>query len=309
VLGAASFLTAVTVICWRLRERRYLMVGWLWFLVTLAPVIGIIQVGRQAWADRYAYLPLWGLFVIAVWLISEAATRVSLNRTARVAIALAVLAGYSVATRIQIGYWRDGYTLFTHALQVTGANPIAEGNLGSALMEMRRPDLALSHLERAIQLLPTDPTAHYNLGTLLHRQNDLERALQEYQLALRYGPDRREAAQTHNNLGVLFKQLGRRDEAIAEFTQAIALNPNEQNSLIGRGTTEREEEKLDAALQDFQRAAQIAPSPLAYYWQARVLEDKGEASAAIEAYRAALKLAPDFTEAQSRLESLEKRLK
>jgi tetratricopeptide (TPR) repeat protein len=217
-----------------------------------------------------------------------------------------VLARYSVATHIQIAYWRDGYTLFTHALQVTGANPIAEGNLGSALMEMRRPDLALPHLQRAIQLLPTDPTAHYNLGTLLHRQNDLEQALQEYQLALRYGPDRREAAQTHNNLGVLFMQLGRRDEAIAEFTQTIALNPNEQNSLIGRGTTEREEGKLDAALQDFQRAAQIAPSPLACYWQGRVLEDKGEASAAIEAYRAALKLAPDFTDAQSRLESIEK---
>jgi tetratricopeptide (TPR) repeat protein len=317
VLGAASFLTAITVIFWRFRESRYLTVGWFWFLVTLTPVIGIIQVGRQAWADRYAYLPLWGLFVIAVWLLSEAATRVSanrttshtVNRTAEVAIASALLVGYSVATRIQIGYWRDGYTLFTHALQVIGANPIAEGNLGSALMEMRRPDLAQPHLERAIQLLPTDPTAHYNLGTLLHRQNALERALQEYQLALRYGPDRREAAQTHNNLGVLFKQLGRRDEAIAEFTQAIALNPNEQNSLIGRGTTEREEGKLDAALQDFQRAAQIAPSPLAYYWQGRVLEDKGEASAAIEAYRAALKLAPDFTEAKSRLESIEKREK
>jgi tetratricopeptide (TPR) repeat protein len=313
VLGAASFPIAITAIFWRLRERRYLMVGWLWFLVTLTPVIGIIQVGRQAWADRYAYLPLWGLFVIAVWLLSEAATRVSVNRianrTVEVAVALAVLAGYSVATHIQIGYWRDGYTLFTHTLQVTDANPIAEGNLGSALMEMRRPDLALPHLQRAIQLLPTDPTTHYNLGTLLHRQNDLERALLEYQLALRYGPDRREAAQTHNNLGVLFMQLGRRDEAIAEFTQAIALNPNEQNSLIGRGTTEREEGKLDAALQDFQRAAQIAPSPLAYYWQGRVLEDKSEAIAAIEAYRAALKLAPDFSEARSRLESIEKRVK
>jgi tetratricopeptide (TPR) repeat protein len=101
---------------------------------------------------------------------------------------------------------------------VTGANPIAEGNLGSALMEMQRPELALPHLERAIQLMPTFAAAHYNLGTLLQRQNELDRALQEYQLALRYASDEREAAQTHNNLGVLLNQLGRRDDALREFT-------------------------------------------------------------------------------------------
>jgi len=90
---------------------------------------------------------------------------------------------------------------------------------------MQRPELAVPHLERAIQLMPTLAAAHYNLGILLQRQNELDRALQEYQLALKYASDEREAAQTHNNLGVLFKQLGRRDEAITEFTYAIALNP------------------------------------------------------------------------------------
>src|SRR5208282_1200685 len=165
-------------------ERRYLLAGWLWFLGTLVPVIGIVQVGRQAWADRYAYFPVWGLFVIAVWLLSEAATRISLSRAAQAAIASAVLLGYSVTTHIQIGYWRDSYSLFAHAIQVTGANPIAEGNLGSALMDMRRPDLAAPHMERAIQLMPTLGTAHYNLGTLLQRQNKLDRAQHEYRLAL-----------------------------------------------------------------------------------------------------------------------------
>ena len=256
----------------------------MWFLVTLAPVIGIVQVGRQAWADRYAYLPLWGLFVIGVWLVSEGAGRISLSRAAQAAIASAVLLGYSATAHNQIGYWRNSYGLFAHAIQVTDANPIAEGNLGSALGEMRRPDLAVSHLERAIRLMPTLATPHYNLGTLLHRRNELDRAQREYQLALKYASDEREAAQTHNNLGVLFNQLGRRDEAVAEFTQAIALNPDEQNSLVSRGMIEHEEGKLDAALQDFARAAQVAPSPLAFYWQGRVLEEKGQLSAAAEAY-------------------------
>ncbi len=313
VLGAAAVLAAITALCWHLRgsryERRYLLVGWFWFLGTLGPLIGIVQVGRQAWADRYAYLPLWGLFVIAVWLLSEAAARISLSRAAQIAIALAVLLGYSTVAYSQIQYWRNSYSLFAHAIQVTSANATAEGNLGSALMEMQRPDLALRHLERAIQLLPTLSTPHYNLGVLLHQQNQLDRARQEYQLALKYGPDEREAAQTHNNLGALFNQLGRRDEAVAEFTEALALNPYEQNSMIGRGMIEREEGKLDAALQDFTRAAQVAPSPLAFYWQGRVLEDKGQLSAAAEAYRVVLKLAPNFGDAQARLGNVEKTVK
>jgi protein O-mannosyl-transferase len=269
-------------------------------------VIGIVQVGRQAWADRYAYFPLWGLFVIIVWLLSEAALRISLGRAAQVAIALAVLAGYAVTAHSQITYWHDSYSLFAHAIQVTGPNPIAEGNLASALIEMRRPDLAAPHLERAIHLMPTFAAAHYNLGTLFHRQNDLGRAEQEYQLALKYATDELEAAQTHNNLGVLFNQQGRRADAKAEFTQAIALNPYEQNSRIGRGLIEHEEGKPDAALQDFEQAAQVAPSPLAAYWEGRVLEEKGQLAASAEAYRNALKLAPNFSDARSRLENVDK---
>ena len=306
VMGAVVLLIMVTAVFWHFRERRYLLVGWLWFLGTLAPMIGIVQVGRQAWADRYAYLPLWGLFVIAVWLASEAATRISLSRGAQVVIALAVLIGYAVTAHIQIGYWRDSYTLFAHALQVTEANPIAEDNLGSALLEMRRPDLAQSHLERAIQLMPTLATAHYNLGTLLQRQNEMDCAQREYQWALQYGSDTQELAQTHNNLGVLFDQFGRREQALAEFSQAIALNPHEQNSLVSRGLIEREEGKLDAALQDFARAAQVTPSPLALYWQGRVLEEKGQLPVAAEAYRSVMKLAPNFGDTQVRLEKMEK---
>jgi tetratricopeptide (TPR) repeat protein len=306
VTGAAVALTTITAVFWHFRERRYLLAGWLWFLGTLVPVIGILQVGRQAWADRYAYFPLWGLFVIVVWLLSEAVARVPLSRVAQVAIALAVLFGYAAATHVQIGFWRNSYRLFAHAVQVTPANGIAEGNLGSALMEMRRPDLALSHLERATELTPTLATPHYNLGTILLRQNALDRAQREYQLALKYASDEREAAQTHNNLGVLFNHLGRKDEAVAEYTQAISLNPSEQNSLMGRGRIEQEQGRLDAALQDFMRAAQIAPSPTALYWQGRVLEDKGQFSDAAAAYQTALKLAPDFKEAQVRLENLKK---
>jgi len=220
-----------------------------------------------------------------------------------------VLAGLSVATHRQIGYWRNSYSLFEHTIEATEANPIAEGNLGSALMEMQRPDLATPHLERAIQLMPTFSTGHYDLGIVLHRRGELEPALRQYQLALKYALDEREAAETHNNLGVLLNQLGRRDQAIAEFTQAIAINPDEQNSLLGRGMIEYDEAKLDAALQDFMTAAHIAPSPLAFYWEGRVLEDRGRYPAAAAAYRAALNLAPEFGDTKERLGKIGKVLK
>jgi protein O-mannosyl-transferase len=307
VVAAASLLLAATaIVVWQWRQRPYLVVGWLWFLGSMFPMIGLVQVGAHARADRFAYIPFIGLFIVGVWLVSEGAARISLSRTALVAVASGVVLGYSVKALSQMEYWRDSYSLFAHTIQVTDANPIAEGNLGSALMELRRADLAVSHLERAVRLMPTLTTAHYNLGILLQRQNELDQAREEYQLALKYGSDEREAAQAHNNLGVLFNQLGRRDDAVAEFTQAIALNPFEQNSLVGRGMIEHEEGKLDAALQDFARAAQVAPSPLAFYWQGRVLEDKDQLAAAAQSYRTALILAPDYGDAQVRLGKVQK---
>jgi protein O-mannosyl-transferase len=309
ITAALAVAIATAIVVWQRGQRPYLIVGWQWFLGSMLPMIGLVQVGRHAMADRFAYIPYIGLFVMAVWTVAEWAQARKISVAWLGVAGVAILFALSVATHRQIGYWRNSYTLFEHTIEVTEANPIAEGNLASALMEMQRPDLAVPHLERAIQLMPTFSTAHYDLGIVLHRRGELEPALRQYQLALKYELDEREAAQTHNNLGVLLNQLGRRDEAIAEFTQGIAINPDEQNSLLGRGMIEYDEGKLDAALQDFMTAAHIAASPLAFYWQGRVLEDKGRYPTAAEAYRAALNLAPDFGEAKERLGKIEEAVK
>lgn len=304
VAVAALILLAITGIVWHYRERRYLLVGWLWYVVTLVPVIGIVQVGRQGMADRYVYIPFLGLFVIGVWLAADLASHLHLSRSVVTAITLIALSGYAYVSHIQIGYWRNSYTLFSHALQVTTGNGIAEDNLGVALVEMGRSDLAIGHFEAAIHLLPQLSTAHYNFGTLLHKQNRLEQAVTEYRLALAYAGDPLEAARAHNNLGAALTRLGEPAMALPEFSAAIQLNPNENNSFLGRGLIEYRAGDLVSARDDISRAVQIVPSPLSLFWLGRVLEDEGEPKSAANAYEAALRIAPNMSDAQIRLDEL-----
>ena len=307
VSAAAVVLLTITGLVWRFRGKKYLLIGWLWYLGTMVPVIGMVQVGRQAMADRYAYLPFIGLFVMAVWLSAEGLARIRPSRWATASVALAIVSSYAAASYIQIGYWRSSYTLFSHALQVTSANGIAEDNLGAALMDMGHPDLALPHFETAVRLVPELSAAHYNLATVLHQYNQLDRALHEYQLALTYAADPTAAAQAHNNLGVLRMQRNQAAAAISEFTAAIQANPNEQNSYLGRGSLEYQQHNLDAALADFSRAAQIAPLPAAYFWLGRTLEEKGDVQSAVRAYETALQMAPGMTDARTRVDALRPR--
>ena len=171
-------------------------------------------------------------------------------------------------------------------------------------MEMGRSDLAQPHFEAAAEFIPQLSTAHYNLGVFQQQQNHPDAARREYELALQYSSDATEAAQTHGNLGFLL--LGQNDfkGAMEHFTAALQINPDKQNSLLGRGIAEYRQGNLDTAVVDLSRAAQIGPMAQADFWLGRTLEDKGQAQAAASAYAAALQLAPAMTEAQQRLDSL-----
>ena len=307
LLAAAMLATITVLVAWQ-RQRRYLLAGWIWYVVALLPVIGIVQVGRQAMADRYAYIPFLGLFVIAVWLAAETATKLRLARHALAAATVVVLCAYAWAARRQLGYWQDSYSLFSHALQVTSNNEIAEDNLGTALVAMGRPQEAMAHFDAAARLQPRDFEPRYNRATLLQRAGLFVQAEREYRAALANAADPVDAAHAHNNLAVLYLQTNRTEAALAEFNSALRLDPNQHNSLLGRGTLEFQAGNLDAAFADFSGAARLAPSPLAYFWMGRVLENKGDLASAARAYEAALQMAPGMAEAQSRLNALRTRL-
>jgi protein O-mannosyl-transferase len=308
-VAAGIALLAITAIVFRYREKRYLLAGWLWFLVTMVPVIGIAQAGLQGMADRYAYIPFLGLFVMAVWFVADAAAAIKLPQAATAGVALLVLCGYAWVSYVQIGYWRNSYTLFSHATQVTTGNAVAENNLGLALgNEMGRPDLALPHYEAAVRFMPQWCTAHYDLAVVLQGQHRFDEAAREYQLALAYETDPDEAWRAHNNLGAVFVQLNRLPDAISEFTAALRVNPGDGMSLMNRGLVEYSQGKLDAAREDFSQAVQHAPTPQSYFWLGRVQEDQGSMQAAADAYQAALRMAPDLSDAQSRLDAVRQKL-
>ena len=297
-------LVAITVIVWRFRQRKYLLMGWLWYLGTMLPMIGFVQTGRQGMADRFMHIPMMGLLFALVWLIADLAAEKHWQKEIAIAIFLLVLAPFAALTIKQIGYWHDSYTLFAHTLEVTKNNGFAENDFGVALMERGEPELAAPHFLAAVRLSPDLASAHYNVAVLLQKHGQLEDAEREYRTALALSSDQAEIVQSHNNLGILYLGEQKYPDAMAELSAAIALDPNEQNSYIGRGTIEMQTRNVDAAIADFSKAAQIAPSPIALYWLGRALESKGDTQQAVKAYTAALRLAPAMAEARARLDFL-----
>jgi tetratricopeptide (TPR) repeat protein len=271
--GAAILLALLTFLAFRLAARRpYLVVGWLWYLGTLVPVIGLVQVGDQAWADRYTYIPLIGLFLAMVWGVSDLAFRpvaqaVKYPGTRLALGALAAMAGLAMlaATSLQLRHWRNTRTLFEHAAAVTQNNT------------------------RAITVL----------GSLLAAEGKLEEAKRLYALALSYSPDNPE---THFNLGKVLDQQGRLDEAIAEYSQSLWSRQWRDKAHILMGVALAKEHKYEEAVAHYRAALALNPkSATAENNLARVLHSQGRLEEAREHYEAALKLDPQLAQAQNNL--------
>jgi hypothetical protein len=224
VLLAGGLLLAISALVWVQRHRYpYLLMGWLWYCVTLVPMSQMVQTGSHAMADRWNYLPCLGVLIMAVWgayeLVGRWQHRVLAWSVAGVAVILACLP----VTRHQIGYWKDGETLFRHALEVTENNAIAHEGLGVALDNKGQIDEAIGQFQESVRLKPSYGQAHYNLGVALFQRGRTDEAIFQFQEALRLNPNQAEA---HNNLGAALGRKGRTDEAIHEFQEALRLKPD-----------------------------------------------------------------------------------
>jgi protein O-mannosyl-transferase len=210
-----------------IKQSPYFIVGWLWYLGTLVPVIGLIQVGNQSMADRYTYIPLIGLFIIFSWGIPEFIQRWRhLNKFLSV-IAIIILFILLSVTFIQVGYWKNNITLYEHTLRVTKNNYIAHNNLGNAYKEQGLIDNAIKHYEEVLRIKPDNAIAHNNLGNAYRKKGLIDNAIKHFEEALRIKPD---YAIGHNSLGVALLHKGDIDGAIEHFLKALQINPNYKNA-------------------------------------------------------------------------------
>ena len=228
---ASVFLLFVTTGVFVLRKPHpYLLAGWLWYLVMLVPVIGIVQVGLQARADRYTYLPQIGLYLMLTWSVADLCAGWRHRRVVLGGISMIILAALIFCARVQTSYWWDDESLWTHTLACTSDNAIAHLNLGNALLQEERVDEAIVHYQQALQIKPDFAQAHYDLGNAFFQKGRTDEAIVHYQQALKIKPDYLKA---RLNLGNALLQEGRVDEAIAHYQQALQINPDYMDAQNG----------------------------------------------------------------------------
>ena len=333
IVGAALVLALISAVTLGAVRRRYLLVGWLWFLGTLVPVIGLVQVGGQAMADRYTYLPLLGLFIMIAFGAADLVERRPSYRVTAIAAAAAVLVACGAGTWFQAHHWRNWRSLYEHALAVAPNAVIVHYNMGTKLQQDGEQELAKFHLRRAISLNPEHVDARNNLGVALVAEGKIDEAIEHYRKALEVIPDHpgthcnwgialagrgqsAEAAQhylkalaaapdfvpAHLNYGTLLFAAGKIDEAIDHYAAALRTSPKHPGALTNMGQALRKKGDLDGAIRYFRQV--LAGDPLfpnAHLILAGALVDNGQSEQALDHFRQAVELDPDSVEALHQL--------
>ena len=315
------------------RRRRYLVTGWLWYLGTLVPVIGLVQVGSQAMADRYTYVPLVGVFIVVAWLAGEAAERTPAAGTAVAAASAMALVVLAVLSHLQVRYWKDSVTLFGRAASVTSDNWLAHNNLAIVLHKLGRTDEAMPHFAEAIRISPREPESHYSyavaladsgrddeaigsfekalecspgytdamnrLGRLLLSKNRFAEAARYLEESVRVNPD---IFESRNDLGNALSGAGRRDEAVMQYREALRINPLSHETLNNLGLALAEEGRTAEAVELFREAVRIKPD----FYDARnnlgaAYGREGKMDEAAREFREALRARPGSAEAMNNL--------
>jgi protein O-mannosyl-transferase len=248
-------LTAAALLMFR--RAPAVTIGWFWYLITLLPVLGIVQVGGHQMADRFTYIPFVGLFIAVAWGLQAVLKAARITPAIATSLAIAVVIASAINARAQTLHWRDGVTLWEHAAGVTRDNARAHANLGVALAHDRQFPRAIVEYQNALAIEPADPNTHNNLALALVERGEQTRALSHYREAVRLRPDYGNA---HNNLANLLSEMGQQDEALIHHREAIRLNPDDPLPVINLAITLAQMGRIDEAVEHLQAAVNLNPS-------------------------------------------------
>ncbi len=320
VIAAVVLLVLSALILGRFKNKPYLTVGWLFFLGTLLPVIGIIQVGAQAMADRYSYIPLIGLFIIIAWGAADVFNRWRYRKIAVTILAVVLLGAWTILTSVQVRHWQNSITLFSRAVDVdtTNKNYTAHNSLGFALVGVGRIEEAIEHYEKALQISPNYIKARFNLGNAFLRQQKPEEAIVQWKQVIGLEPDNADA---FHSIGYALSRLGRFDESVRYYQQAQAIKPQDKTIREALAKVREVKQKIEKAsacheaanalaaqgkfteaIAQYQQALQINPNlPSSHNNLANAYFLQGRLEDALKHYKAAIEIAPDYAEAHYNL--------
>jgi tetratricopeptide (TPR) repeat protein len=296
IAGAAALLFAITIFVFVFRKRKpYFVTGWFWYLVMLLPVIGLIQVGGQAHADRYTYLPQLGLYLIAAWGIVDLSVSRRHHREILCAAAAVIIAAFAWRAWIQTSYWHDSEKLWRQTLALTNQNDIAHQGLGEFLLQHHRVDEAISEFRTVLSRHPNSPEANFQLASALIEKGEFESAVEYYRKVLAAGSDTTTA---HCALGDALLQLGKLDDALNEYNRALKIDPANSRAETSLASALLEHTRGEEAIEHYRNVVRREPSSaLAHYNLAVGLHRAGVLPAAIAHYKEALRLEPGYPDA------------
>ena len=293
---SAFAIGAVSILALIFRRRRPFLVGWFWFLGTLVPMIGLVDIGVHAMADRYAYIPLLGIFVIVSWGAADLIKRWHVPTGVAAAGTVAILLALGIALHRQVGYWSDNVSLWTHTLEITEANFTAEDNLAGALITQGRVEEALPHLLRARALRPDDPLSALNVATYLQMHGKYQAALDGYSTVVQLTKAPPLLAIARANSGYAHYSLKQYGDAQQDFEAALKEQPGNSSAYRGLGLLAQRAGDIAQAAKDYERSAELQPSPVGYLLLAQALEIGGQAEAARAAQSRAARMTQDLSD-------------
>lgn len=280
VAAASAILLAITAFVLRRRSHEFLLVGWLWFLGTLVPMIGLVQVGEQAMADRYMYLPMIGIFIMVVWGVPEVFRGAEGHRSILAFLCALPLVAFALITYRQIGFWEDSQTLWSYTLRVTDRNYMAEDNLAEALATQGQVDEAIIHFHAAEDLHDYELGQVLALGAYEQRSGRARDAISDYTRVLKRATDSRIRSAALASMGFAYLDLKDAPRANESFESALKLDDRNAAALLGSGLIAHKSGNLDLAVQRYSTALSIHPEDFGYVLLGRALEQKGDVSGA-----------------------------